>query len=58
MNRGQTNTGFRGVTKRSGNNASNYEASVSIGGNRVFFKGTKTLQEAVKARTEYIISLL
>ncbi len=53
----QTNTGFKGITRRTGN-SSNYEATVNIQGRRVFHKGTKTLQEAVEARNNYILSLL
>lgn len=54
----RTNTGFRGVIKRNKKGASNYEAYVFIKGVRVFFKGTKTLPEAVAARTNFITNLL
>lgn len=54
----KTNTGFKGVTKRSNPKASNFEATVNINGTRIFYKGTKTLQDAVRARRQFIIDLL
>lgn len=53
-----TNTGFRGVTERSGDKTSKYEATVYINGKRVWVKGKRTLQEAVQARKEFILNLL
>lgn len=53
----RTNTGFRGVSKRN-HSGSKYEATVNIQGRRVFYKGAKTLQEAVEARTNFITGLL
>ena len=60
MRNSKTNTGFKGVSevKRTKSKNPSYEAYVMIEGKRIYIKSSKTIQQAVINRTEYITNLL
>lgn len=51
-----TNTGFKGIHLHK--NRNKYEARFNFGDKRIFLGSHSSLQEAVQARTKYILSLL